>query len=104
MDVGAELFAISATCVYARQRVRQTGDRSAYRVADVFCRGARRHIRQLFASVFRNDDGARYRLAQSILKGKHVWLENGPLAPGRPTGLAFPAAPELEGVEGAGVV
>ena len=104
VDVGAELFAISATCVYARQRVRQTGDRSAYRVADVFCRGARRRIRQLFASVFRNDDGARYRLAQSILKGRHVWLENGPLAPGRPSGLAFPAAPELEGVEGAGVV
>ncbi len=102
VDVGAELFAISATCVYAQQRVRETGDRSAYQVADVFCRDARRRIRRLFASVFKNDDGARYRLAQNILKGKYIWLEHGPLAPGRATGLAFPAA-ELEGVEGAAV-
>jgi hypothetical protein len=104
VDVGAELFAIAATCVYARKQARQTGDSSAYQVSDVFCRGARRRIRRLFAGIFRNDDGARYRLAQSILKGRHLWLEQGPLAPGHGAALPFPATPELQGVESAGVV
>ncbi|HEX9109266.1 MAG TPA: acyl-CoA dehydrogenase family protein [Longimicrobiales bacterium] len=101
VDIGAELFAISATCVYARKKVRESGDTAAYEVADVFCRGARRRIRQLMKDVFKNHDAARYRVAQHVLKGQHLWLEHGPLAPG--SGGAPPPreAPQLQSAGGA---
>ncbi len=45
--------------------------------ADVFCRQSRRRVASLFRQVSRNDDVATYRLAQNVLKGEHLWLEEG---------------------------
>ena len=101
VDIGAELFAISATCVYAQKKARQ-GDAGALEIADLFCRGARQRVRQLFAEVFKNHDDTRYRVAQNVLKGKHIWLEQGPLAPAPAGGHSTLAAPELQEAGSAG--
>jgi alkylation response protein AidB-like acyl-CoA dehydrogenase len=75
VDVGAELFAMAATCARARALVSAGGDRSVLQVADVFCRGSRRRIKKLFNDVFSNDDARDYKLAQNILGGGVLWLE-----------------------------
>ena len=78
VDVGAQLFAMSAVCVRARQLVAQNpADRTPEVLADVFCRGARKRVRRLFADVFSNHDMTTYRLAQDVLAGRYAWLEQG---------------------------
>jgi hypothetical protein len=75
VDVGAELFAMSCVCVYAHHQMKQDGHRGPERLADLYCRQARRRIRQLFRNVFANDDVVTYRVAQEVLDGKHAWLD-----------------------------
>lgn len=78
VDVGAELFAMAATCVHAQAMVRANpADRGPITLADLFCRAARRRIRQHFREVFRNDDTVTYRIAREVLDGRHTWLERG---------------------------
>jgi hypothetical protein len=86
--------------VHARKRARETGDRGAYEVADVFCRGARQRVHRLFREVFHNHDAPRYRLARHVLEGRHLWLETGPLEPAR--GRSAGPARSLEEVSEAG--
>jgi alkylation response protein AidB-like acyl-CoA dehydrogenase len=80
VDVGAELFAMAATCSRA-QRLRRTGApeeaAGAVELADLFCRQARRRVEGRFARVFRNDDARGYRVARRVLEGRHLWLERG---------------------------
>ncbi len=83
VDIGALLFAMSATCVHARQLARDAEDaRGPMRLADLFCRDARRRIAILFRDVFRNHDNFKYNVAQEVLCGEHIWLEAGLLQPG----------------------
>jgi alkylation response protein AidB-like acyl-CoA dehydrogenase len=78
VDVGAELFAISAVCVHVHALARErAGDRSAVALGDLFCRGARRRVAALFRAVARNEDGPAYRVARSALDGELAWLERG---------------------------
>jgi alkylation response protein AidB-like acyl-CoA dehydrogenase len=98
VDIGAELYAMSATCVRAHSMATGENGREVLRMADVFCRRARIRIRHLFSEVARNADDATYRLAQDVLKGKHAWLEAGAvvgLAEARrvPRGAAAPPEP-----------
>jgi hypothetical protein len=76
VDVGADLYAMSAACVRAHM-LAQRGQPEAFRLADVFCREARQRIRRNFESLYGKNDGALYRLAQEVLRGEHVWLESG---------------------------
>jgi alkylation response protein AidB-like acyl-CoA dehydrogenase len=79
VDVGAELFAIAATCSRAHllyEKDKNAGKR-AVRLADLFCRQARRRVRSKFNGLRRNEDVATYRVAQEILEGEHRWLERG---------------------------
>jgi alkylation response protein AidB-like acyl-CoA dehydrogenase len=84
VDVGAELFVMTAAL--SRARALENWDpvrgKSAQELADVFCRGSRRRIEQLFRDLASNDDRRKYRLAQELLAGEHAWLEGGiaPLA------------------------
>ncbi|MBI1799328.1 MAG: acyl-CoA dehydrogenase family protein [Candidatus Eisenbacteria bacterium] len=101
VDVGAELYAMIATCVRARRDVaHHRAGASAYELADVFCRHSRRKIEQLFAEIRSNDDDATYRLARGALDRRFEWLEDGILEPGMPSGTrpdeagAEPAARE----------
>ena len=78
VDVGAELFAMSAVCVRAHTLSRQRlDDDSPIRLADLFCRHSRRRVRRLFDDVFHNSDGYTYRTAQEVLQGRYAWLEQG---------------------------
>jgi alkylation response protein AidB-like acyl-CoA dehydrogenase len=78
VDVGAELFAMSAACVHAQQLVRENpSDTSPVRLADLFCRHAKRRIARSFEDVFDNHDGMTYRVAQETLAGRYAWLEKG---------------------------
>jgi alkylation response protein AidB-like acyl-CoA dehydrogenase len=76
VDIGAELFAMSATCSRALMLSRR-GQSEALTVADAFCRAARERVRERFENLFGANDPALYRLAQEVLKGEHRWLERG---------------------------
>ncbi len=78
VDIGAELFAMSATCVRAHDDVRRSAvDATAIRIADVFCRQARHRIERLFEGIRSNADAEAYRLARDVLAGRYAWLEQG---------------------------
>jgi acyl-CoA dehydrogenase-like protein/ACAD9/ACADV-like protein len=97
VDVGAELFAISAACARA-QALRfadpVTGGR-AVELADLFCRHAWRRIDAHFRALRRNDDTRTYHAARRVLAGDHRWLERGTIEPGSgvPPAEALPPSP-----------
>ncbi|UQS26497.1 acyl-CoA dehydrogenase family protein [Amycolatopsis thermalba] len=88
VDIGAELFAMSAACVRAEMQreddVRE--GEAAYELADVFCRQARVRIEVLFEGLWRNTDDADRRLTDRVLDGAYTWLEEGVLDPSEGTG------------------
>jgi hypothetical protein len=76
VDVGAELFAMTASCVRAQMLAKQ-GNKEAAALADLFCRAARVRIGQLFDGFYGDHDAEMYRVAQQVMKGEHAWLETG---------------------------
>jgi len=76
VDIGAELFAIAATCSRALQEA-QRGNKGAIALADVFCREARLRTDTLFEHLYGPTDDTVYRLSQQVLKGEFAWLETG---------------------------
>lgn len=79
VDIGAELFAISCAVVYAETQARERAERrpSAYELADLFARQARRRVDALFTALWHNDDDLGYQTAQKLLDGRYAWLEQG---------------------------
>jgi alkylation response protein AidB-like acyl-CoA dehydrogenase len=79
VDIGAELFAISAAVVYADTiDAGQSGrGESARELADLFCRQARRRADALFHDLWANDDDEGYKTAMAVLDGRHTWIEEG---------------------------
>ena len=76
VDIGTDLFAMSATITYATMLAKKGGDeRNAIELADLFCRDARVRIEQNFDTLFDNHDAAAYRAAQNLLKGNYDWLQ-----------------------------
>ncbi|MBX9927985.1 MAG: acyl-CoA dehydrogenase family protein, partial [Gemmatimonadaceae bacterium] len=96
VDIGAELFAMSASVARAAM-LAKSGQREAIALADVFCRQSRARIGVLFDALFGPEDERTYRLAQSVLKGEHAWLERG-IVEDAPSAAppARAAAPRLE--------
>jgi hypothetical protein len=80
VDIGAELFAMAATCSRAMADARK-GNTQAIALADVFCREARARIDATFAAFWGADDGAVYAASQQVLRGEHAWLETGIIDP-----------------------
>src|SRR5437763_1462394 len=62
VDIGADLFAMTAACVRARM-LAQEGNREATELADLFCREARQRIKVNFARFYGKNDGAIYRVS-----------------------------------------
>jgi hypothetical protein len=78
VDIGAELFAITASCLRAQSLLKDIGKSSEVRdLADYFCRSARLRIAHLFRELHGNTDSQGYRLAQKVLDGKQDWLREG---------------------------
>ncbi|MFI5774971.1 acyl-CoA dehydrogenase family protein [Streptomyces sp. NPDC051658] len=82
VDIGAELFAMSAACVRA-ELLRSSDDhgREAYRLADVFCHQSRVRIEELFTRLWSNTDDLDRRLVDGVLSGAYTWLEEGVIDP-----------------------
>ena len=78
VDIGAELFAMTAACVRAQ---RDRADATAVELADAFCRQARVRSEQLFDQLWHNCDDFDQTLARGVLEGRYTWLEEGILDP-----------------------
>ncbi len=76
VDIGADLFAMTAVCVRA-QMLSQQGNKEATELADLFCREARQRIRTNFGKFYGANDAALSRVARHVLAGEHEWLEQG---------------------------
>ncbi|HYU90333.1 MAG TPA: acyl-CoA dehydrogenase family protein [Gemmatimonadales bacterium] len=79
VDVGAELFAMAATCARAEwlRKSDPAAGRRAVDLADLFCRQARGRVEAKFHELSHNADTRAYRLAQEVLQSEHRWLERG---------------------------
>jgi len=79
VDVGAELFAMAATCARAEwlRKSDPAAGRRAVDLADLFCRQARGRVDAKFRELSHNADTQTYRLAQEVLQSEHRWLERG---------------------------
>ena len=80
VDIGADLFAMTASCVRA-QMLAEQGNHEATELADLFCRDSRRRVKRLFSDMWWNDDVRKYRVAQQVMRGEHAWLETGIISP-----------------------
>ncbi|MGY5130547.1 acyl-CoA dehydrogenase family protein [Streptomyces nigrescens] len=82
VDIGAELFAMSAACVRA-EYLRETDDhgREAQQLADVFCRQARIRVEELFGRLWTNTDELDRKVVSGVLDGSYAWLEEGIIDP-----------------------
>jgi alkylation response protein AidB-like acyl-CoA dehydrogenase len=78
VDIGAELFAMAATCSRAERDVRvNPKDRTPLELADLFCRLSRVKVENLFEGIRVNADPEAYRVAKGLLEGRYDWLEEG---------------------------
>ncbi|MFE9465353.1 acyl-CoA dehydrogenase family protein [Streptomyces virginiae] len=82
VDIGAELFAMSAACVRA-EHLRASGQhgREAYQLADAFCEQSRLRVEELFGRLWSNTDDLDRKVVAGVLSGTYAWLEEGVLDP-----------------------
>jgi 3-hydroxyacyl-CoA dehydrogenase/alkylation response protein AidB-like acyl-CoA dehydrogenase/enoyl-CoA hydratase/carnithine racemase len=76
VDIGTELFAITATCLRA-ERLLQSETNPAKQaellhLADYFCRASHLRIAETFREVRRNADRAGYKVAQQVVAGSQA--------------------------------
>jgi hypothetical protein len=86
VDIGAELFAISATCARAQLDATSGTDRApvAAELANVFCAQARQRAEELFTQLWHNTDASDTALARHVLAGRYTFLEEGIVDPSIP--------------------
>ncbi|MET7488106.1 acyl-CoA dehydrogenase family protein [Streptomyces sp. NPDC005538] len=82
VDIGAELFAMSAVCVRA-ELLRSQGDhgREAYQLADAFCHQSRIRVEELFGRLWTNTDDLDRKVVKGVMGGAYQWLEEGIVDP-----------------------
>jgi len=78
MEIGTELFAMSAACAYG-QHLATTSEngRDPRQPADVFCRQAKRRITQHFKAARQAKLKPEHAIAKKVLAGDLRWLEEG---------------------------
>ena len=85
VDIGAELFAMSAACVRAQMDATAGGTdgraATSRELADAFCQQARVRIGELFSGLWDNTDALDVRIAKGVLSGRYTWLEEGIVDP-----------------------
>lgn len=88
VDIGAELFAMSAAVLRAEMLRGQAGEAgdparggAAVELADAFCGQSRLRVERLFAALWDNTDRADVRLARRVLAGRYAWVEEGIIDP-----------------------
>ncbi|GHC50140.1 acyl-CoA dehydrogenase family protein [Streptomyces cinnamoneus] len=82
VDIGAELFAMSAACVRA-EHLRVLGEHGgeAYELADAFCRQSRLRVEELFRRLWSNTDELDRKVVSQVMAGSYEWLESGIVDP-----------------------
>jgi len=73
VDIGAELFAMSAACT----RARAEGSTEGRELANLFCRQARVRVDALFTALWDNSDAHDAAAARKVLDGRYAFLEEG---------------------------
>ena len=69
VDIGTDLFAMSAACAFANAR-------GSVELADLFCSEARRRVMRRFNDTHCNSDRASHSISKKVLAGDYSWLEN----------------------------
>jgi hypothetical protein len=83
VEIGAELFAMSATCSQAqamktsKSPEERAKAETATDLADTFCRLSRRRIEARMKGIFSNDDVKVYKTAQRVMSNEMQWQEEG---------------------------
>ena len=101
VDIGAELFAMSAACTRAQMLAKQGRRERARPGGSVLPRGAPAH-RAHFDNLFGVNDAAIYRVSQQVLKGEYEWLERGIIDAPEPEPSGMAAEQQRVGAAGAG--
>ncbi len=77
-DIGADLFAVAASCVYAQKKLNDgEAEAKVLDVVDDFAAQAQERIALNFLRIGDNSDDHGYKLAQQVVAGDHTWLEQG---------------------------
>lgn len=78
MDIGTDLFVMSATVAYAcHQHQKNPQDESPLDLADFFCALAERRVNEKFHALTHNDDKKGNALAEKVINKQFRWLEKG---------------------------
>ncbi|WP_154795619.1 acyl-CoA dehydrogenase family protein [Occultella kanbiaonis] len=77
VDIGAELFAMTAVCAHASRHGGGAGPGSPQALADAFCRQSRLRVAGLLRALWVNTDGPDETLASDVLEGRYSWAEAG---------------------------
>lgn len=78
MDIGTDLFVMTATCAYAvHQHQKNQDDSSPLELADFFCTLARRRVDENFSALKDNDDKKGNAIAEKVIHKDFRWLEKG---------------------------
>lgn len=77
VDIGAELFAMAATCV--RAKAERDSHPENVELAALFCAQAKVRAEALFTSLWDNTDSLDTKMAKKILAGKYASVEDGVL-------------------------
>ncbi|MCF6475916.1 acyl-CoA dehydrogenase [Nonomuraea sp. MG754425] len=80
VDIGAELYAMTAVCLKAEEDSGDLGHRP-YELAGTFCHQARVRVDALFERLWDNSDNHDVRLAGYVLDGRYTFVEEGILDP-----------------------
>lgn len=79
VDIGAELFAMSAACV--RAEAQRNADpvlgQQAYELAEAFCAQATLRVEALFQALWDNTDTGDVALTRNLQRGRYAWLKDG---------------------------
>jgi hypothetical protein len=83
MEIGSELFAISATISHAASLYKKDPtNKTPLELADYFAKMARRRIEEKFDALSNNDDKPSDKLAKKVIDGEMKWLEKGIISVG----------------------
>ncbi len=79
VDIGAELFAITAAVVFAHNQAQEHPERreELFELAELFCAQARLRADRLFDELWTNNDDANGAFARKVLEGRYRFLEEG---------------------------
>ena len=76
VDIGTDLFAITASCSYAASLNNdQSKSANAVELADLFCRDARDRIEINFNANHKNHDRKHVQVSRELMKTNYAWLE-----------------------------